>query len=147
MTSLCALAVAITASALAYLAASDPKRRRAFRLTPWTRPRHSATAWCLALAPGLVLLLFDTAAGFVLWFGAVTVIGWSISAMNPARMGSLSQAAARVRHALRERLGRHILDRRPFRSRSSAKQKRRLDLLEQRVSQLESHLAATRRDH
>ena len=85
-------ATAVSLAALGYLAATDPKRRRAFRLPPAAgRRRGSAGRRCSCRAspsPG-----WPAAGGFLVWFGAVTVAGWAIAALRPQR-------AERARHAL-----------------------------------------------
>lgn len=75
-------AVAVTLLGLAYLTATDPKRRRAFKLPP--HRRLVLPAFVLVLAPGVVLLVFGQGAAFVMWLGAVTVLGWLVAARAPA---------------------------------------------------------------
>ncbi|GAB3273163.1 hypothetical protein GCM10027297_06230 [Parahaliea aestuarii] len=71
---------------LAWLAAVNPKRRRVYGLSrpapvvPWQK-------WAMAvlvLLPGVLLVVFGQVAGFVLWLGAVTVIGWMVALRRPA---------------------------------------------------------------
>lgn len=76
-------AVAVTLLALAHLTATDPKRRRAFKLPP-PRRRFAWPAGVLALAPGAALLAAGAGAAFVIWLGAITVLGWLIAARTPA---------------------------------------------------------------
>ena len=80
-------AVTVTLLALAYLTATDPKRRRAFKLPP-TRRRFAWPVAVLVFAPGVALLAAGQAAAFAIWLGAVTVLGWLIAARAPAPGGS-----------------------------------------------------------
>lgn len=86
MTSTLATLAAILASlaGIALLTASDPKRRRVFGL-PEARRRPVALAGLLILAPGIALLTAGQSAGFVMWLGAVPLVGWALSARAPAR--------------------------------------------------------------
>jgi hypothetical protein len=88
---------ATSLAALAHLAATDPKRRRAFGLEQPAegRPR---LAWTAALLPGVLVPLWAGAAGFFIWFGAVAVLGWAVAATSPTRMAAVRRlATARVR--------------------------------------------------
>lgn len=76
-------AVAVTLLGLAYLTATDPKRRRAFKRPPPSR-RLVLPAFALVFAPGVALLVFGQGAAFVMWLGAVTVLGWLVAARAPA---------------------------------------------------------------
>ena len=83
MTALLTLsAVAVSLSGLVYLAASDPKRRRAFKLPPRER-RLALPTWILVLVPGAALLAANQSAAFVMWLGATTVVGWLVAARAP----------------------------------------------------------------
>ena len=77
------LAVGASLLGLAYLTASDPKRRRAFRLPPRSR-RFLWPACGLVFAPGLTLLIAGEGAAFVMWLGAVSLAGWLIAARAPS---------------------------------------------------------------
>lgn len=84
MTALLTLAaVAATLLGLAYLTASDPKRRRAFKLPPRGRS-FTLPACVLVFAPGIALLAFGQGAAFAMWLGAVSVVGWLLAARAPA---------------------------------------------------------------
>ena len=84
MTALLTLAaVAATLLGLAYLTATDPKRRRAFKLQPRSR-RLALPACILVFAPGVTLLAIDKSAAFVMWLGAIAVLGWLIAARAPS---------------------------------------------------------------
>ena len=75
-------ALAATLTGLVHLAASDPKRQRAFKLQP-PRRRFALPACLLVFAPGVALLAFGQAAAFVIWLGATTVLGWLVAARAP----------------------------------------------------------------
>lgn len=143
MSGLGVLAVAATTAALAYLAATDPKRRRAFGLAPWHRPRHATVAWSIALGVGPILLAAGTASDVVVWLGAITVIGWGIAAVNPVTAGRLAQAAERMWPSLVGRCRRFL----PGHLLSAAVRQdgldRRIATLEQRIARLEARLAAS----
>lgn len=94
-------ATAVSGGGLAYLAATDGKRRRAFRLPP-AGPRRGAAAWAAVLLPGVVLPVWSGAAGFFVWLGATAVLGWAIGATAPGRIADLHGQAAGW---LRARLG------------------------------------------
>jgi hypothetical protein len=47
-------ALGVSLAGLAHLAATDPKRRRAFRL-PESAPPRSGAAWAAVLLPGLLV--------------------------------------------------------------------------------------------
>ncbi|MEM1079369.1 MAG: hypothetical protein AAGI09_12645 [Pseudomonadota bacterium] len=69
---------------LGYIAATDPKRRRAFGQTkletrPFLWPARGAV-----FAPGVLLLLGANWSGFTIWAGAVTVLGWIMAAIAPS---------------------------------------------------------------
>ncbi len=78
-------AVAASSAALAYLTVGNAKRRRVFGLPPLERKAwQTRLAIAGVLAPA-VALLYDGGAGFVIWCGAVSVIGWGLAAMPPAK--------------------------------------------------------------
>ena len=89
-------AISLSLAALGYLAATDPKRRRAFRLPPPYR-RRAGAAWAAALGPGLLLPYWSGGAGFFVWLGAASVAGWILAAVSPVR-------SAAMREMLNERL-------------------------------------------
>ena len=76
-------AVAVTLLGLAYLTATDAKRRRAFKLPP-PRQRLVLPAVALVFAPGAALLVFGQGAALVMWLGAAIVLGWLVAARAPA---------------------------------------------------------------
>jgi hypothetical protein len=75
---------AASLAALRYLASTDPKRRRAFRLPP-PKERHPRAAWTAVVASGALVATIAGAGGFFVWLGAVTVLGWAIAASRPER--------------------------------------------------------------
>ena len=75
-------ALTATLTGLLHLTASDPKRRRAFKLQP-PRRRFALPAYLLVFAPGAALLAFGQAAAFVIWLGAATLLGWLVAVWAP----------------------------------------------------------------
>lgn len=86
------LAVGVSLGAIAALSVGDAKRRRAFRLPPVAR-RWNGLLWTLVFLPGVILPFASGAAGFVVWTGAVPVIGWIIAALPPGRVSGWGQRA------------------------------------------------------
>ncbi len=79
-------ACCLSGAGLAWLAAINPKRRRVYGL-PRRVGRGAWQAWgaaSLVLLPGLALPALGQVAAFVLWLGAVTVMGWLIALRRPA---------------------------------------------------------------
>jgi hypothetical protein len=96
MSLLSALAgTAVSLAALGYLASSDPKRRRAFRL-PAPERRYAGAAWAAALAPGAFVAAIGGAGSVFVWLGATSILGWGIAALPPGR-------AVVLRESLRSR--------------------------------------------
>ena len=73
-------------AALAYLAATDPKRRRAFRL-PAAERRYPLAAWAAGLLPGVLVGAVAGAGWFFVWLGAASVLGWGVAALAPGQAG------------------------------------------------------------
>jgi len=71
------LAALMSALCLAFLAASDAKRLPERRTTV-SGLRRLAIA--LAILPGAVLAITGDWVGFLIWLGAVAVLGWMIAA-------------------------------------------------------------------
>ncbi len=78
------LATGFSLAAFGRLAATDPKRRRAFRLPP-RDGRRPGLLWSAALLPGVLVPVWSGAGGFFVWFGAVSVAGWVVAAVSPER--------------------------------------------------------------
>jgi hypothetical protein len=76
-TSLGLLATLMSALCLAFLAASDPKRLPG-RRAALSGLRRLVIA--LAILPGSVLAITGDWVGFLIWLGAVAVLGWMIAA-------------------------------------------------------------------
>jgi hypothetical protein len=87
-----AAAVGVSLAALAHLAATNPKRRRAFKL-PESAPRRPHVAWAAVLLPGLLVPVWADASGFFVWVGASSVLGWVIAAVSPYRTATVGQFA------------------------------------------------------
>lgn len=89
------LSIAVSMVALLWLSHVDPKRRSAFRLPPYTGARRTKLAWTIALLPGLFVIPLAGGPGFVLWLGALTVVGWAAIAVPPGRGGAVALALDR----------------------------------------------------
>lgn len=118
-------------AALAALAATDPKRRRAFRLPALAAAPDRRLLWTAALAPGALAAFAGGGGGLLLWFGASAVGGWGLAALSPDRTERLAQRVANAQARL-------ALPRPANRPTASA--------LERRVATLEAELTALRRD-
>lgn len=127
-----ALAVAVSLAGLGYLAGTDPKRRRAFRLSP-AASAHPRAGWAAVLLPGLALPFFAGGGDFTLWIGAVSVTGWAIAALPPERTARLAGHWATL-------IGR--ITALPAR-RASSPSGERIAALEARILALEAQLAAS----
>ena len=101
---------ALSLAALGWLAANDPKRRRAFDLAAHPGPRRAGVAWTLAFLPGLLVPFWSGGAGLVLWLGAVSVAGWVLAAVSPDRSAAWLRSL-RTRLATLPPLHRHALHR------------------------------------
>lgn len=77
------VAIAVSTAAAAHLAFHDPKRRRAFSEPPREGSPHRAGAWTLVYLPGLVLLVFDQWAAFMMWIGGAPLVSWVLVAQSP----------------------------------------------------------------
>ena len=86
------LAIAVSCAGIAYLAATDVKRRRVFSL-PAMEPKHRALAWTLVYLPGLFLLIFDQWAATMMWLGGMPLAGWIMVIIPPQ---AYAQAHARL---------------------------------------------------
>jgi len=75
------LAIVMSALCLAFLAASDSKRLPA-RRAALSGLRRLAIA--LAILPGAALAITGGWVGFLIWLGAVAVLGWMIAAVFSA---------------------------------------------------------------
>jgi hypothetical protein len=82
------LATVASLAGLGYLAATNPKRRSAFRLPPPER-RRAGWGWAAVLAPGLFAAGLGGAGGLFIWFGATSAAGWAIAAVPPGRAAEL----------------------------------------------------------
>lgn len=101
------VATGVSLGALGWLSATDPKRRRTFGIEAGSQPAPR-WAWALVLVPGVLVPFWSGAAGFVLWLGAVSVVGWALVAVPPGRMPALDRCLVRgaeLAEAARRRLG------------------------------------------
>ncbi len=86
---------------IARLASGNAKRRRVYGLPPLPPPGPAARLAInlLILAPGAGLLCIGDAAGFVIWLGVLSLLGWLAAARRPRgsrgkHAGDEPQAAA-----------------------------------------------------
>lgn len=93
----------VSLAALAWIAAGDPKRLRAFR-RPVVVRRGVGLAWALALAPGVLVPLWGGSGGFFVWLGAATVAGWAMAAVSPDRVAATRAALLAAAEAAAARL-------------------------------------------
>lgn len=77
------LALVASMMFLLYLRHTDPKRRRVFGLANWGTRRYAKQAWILCLSPGLILLLTQFYAAFIMWFAAFSLVGWLMALPKP----------------------------------------------------------------
>ena|SRR6185369_9485054 len=78
------IAIAFSGALLILLGARDPKRLRNARhgtdaaVSPLAPAVRHACSW-LSLAPGVALGILGEWWAFLIWFGAITAIGWTIA--------------------------------------------------------------------
>ena len=90
------VATLLSIAALAYLAATDAKRRRVFGYAPFPGRRHVWPALAATFLPAPALLAFGNSAGFIVWLGAITVAGWGVAALTPAQATRLHAGVGRA---------------------------------------------------
>ncbi|MEM0922425.1 MAG: hypothetical protein AAGF44_01055 [Pseudomonadota bacterium] len=83
------LALILSGIGLAYLAVTDPKRRRAFAQPVLERRRWKLVARLLVFLPGFGLAFLGDVAAVIIWLGAITVLGWGIAALSPLHIDAL----------------------------------------------------------
>lgn len=71
------VAIAVSLVGLLRLMPTDAKRRRVFRLPPLTGERHGIAARILLIGPGLAFAGGGDGAGFTLWLGGLSCVGWA----------------------------------------------------------------------
>ena len=133
---------AISTGALAWLAATDPKRRRTFGLGAYAGERREGAVWAAALLPGAMVATLSGGGGLVIWLGAVGVAGWVVSAIPPGRLEPWTSAqVGKIRAILSraETLGGRSLNR--LRAHTTATQ---VTVLERRIAELETQLESLR---
>lgn len=153
------LAIAVSVAALLRLSFTDPKRRRAFGQAPYPGPRRPRLAWIVALLPGGLVIPLAGGPGFVLWLGALTVVGWALIAIPPSWgeafaaglerwFGGIAGRAARLGRRAREglaRLGARLPAAPVLRGADAVAG--RVAELERKVALLETELARLRGEH
>jgi hypothetical protein len=77
------LALTISGLSLVYLRASDPKLRRVYGLLRWGTKRYVNAALFVCFLPGLVLILLANFSAFIMWFAALSLVGWGIALKKP----------------------------------------------------------------
>jgi len=87
-------ALLISFAGLIHLCVINDKRRRVFQQAAFTGPRYVLAARAALFGPGVVFALTGHAAGFVIWLGSLSVIGWAIVAIAPLQW---EQIAAGIR--------------------------------------------------
>lgn len=141
------ICVLVSAVAFTYLSATDPKRRRTFRLPAWERQRWSRLAWVLAFAPGFLLLVVGTGAGFVVWLGGVMVVGWGVAAIDPSRTQALLDGFRGLVGGQAKLVSRPVGFLSALRARVRERRAlgTRVQILERRVAELEARFPRARR--
>lgn len=84
-------AIVVTLAALAHIASTDPKRRRVSGLPALEGSRRVRLMLFTALLPGILLAITGDGAGFVIWLGTTTIVGWGVAAMPPAQSARLGR--------------------------------------------------------
>ncbi|HDY85445.1 hypothetical protein LCGC14_0560460 [marine sediment metagenome] len=77
------LALLVSLAALVYLRNTDTKRRRVFKLPLWTKPKFDFIAWSVCLLPSVVLLCLELYGPFIMWFAALSLLGWFVALPKP----------------------------------------------------------------
>ncbi len=77
------LALTLSLLAMLYLRNANPKRRRSHRLAVLNKKHYQSLGWILSIVPGLVLLLLNVYAAFIMWFAAYSLMGWLIALPRP----------------------------------------------------------------
>ena len=88
-------ATGLSLAGLGWLSATDPKRRRAFGLPALTTERPARAVWALVPLPGMLVPFWSGAAGFVIWLGATSVLGWVLVAVPPGWIAARIHAPRR----------------------------------------------------
>ena len=89
-------AVGVSLAAIGYLAATDPKRRRAFRLGGGRRTAALPGLDARGARPGVLVPIWGAAApGSSVWLGATATVGWLLVGMAPEAAGEALARPAR----------------------------------------------------
>lgn len=83
------LAIVVSGWALTRLRGSDRKRARVTGVAVLKGARTKLVYHLALWLPGLVLVVFSSWSGLVLWFGMLTVVGWVLAAMPPDQEAEL----------------------------------------------------------
>lgn len=87
----------VSLAGLAYLALTDPKRRRTHGQEVLDRRPYLWPARIALFGPGVLLTGLGHWSGLTIWAGAVTTLGWLIAALSPATYAGLVQDVRRNR--------------------------------------------------
>lgn len=79
------LALVVSLLCLLYLRNSDPKRRRVYRLSVCGKKRYVTLGWILCFLPGVLLLSFELYSSFIMWFVALSLVGWIVALPKPKK--------------------------------------------------------------
>lgn len=77
------LALSVSGLSLVYLRASDPKLRRVYGLPGWGTKRYVNSALFVCFLPGLALLVLPNFSAFIMWFAALSLVGWGVALKKP----------------------------------------------------------------
>lgn len=77
------MGLAVSSVTLLYLRNTNTKRRRIYNLPKLTRPDFQAVAWLVCLLPGLILLSLALYSSFIMWFMALSLVGWGVAVPQP----------------------------------------------------------------
>ncbi|MEM7667831.1 MAG: hypothetical protein AAF317_01610 [Pseudomonadota bacterium] len=86
------LTLLISGVAVIYLAATNAKRRRAFKQPP-VEQRWRLIARLSVWLPGLACVVLQEWAIFTMWAGGITVLGWVVAATSPVHLDALGRDA------------------------------------------------------
>ena len=138
-----AIAIFVSLLGLAYLAATDAKRRSVYKQPPIASRDWVIVSRAAVFLPGVLFLVSADWSGFTIWAGSITTLGWlmvavspnayasavvSISSLIEPYAASIQRQAIQLNARLRSRLAGQRVD-----ARVTALEAR-VDLLERRLS-------------